>query len=87
MILGPGHSLKPMTLSQASPGESYYVESVSGPEQQRLRLSEMGVISGASVSVVTSANRGMLVVKVGGSRLALSQSMTEHVWVHTSAMR
>ena len=88
MILNRGHNpTAPLSLAQAVPGGSYYVESVSGPEQQRLRLCELGIVTGAPVSVVTCSREGMLVIKVGGSRMALSPGMTEHVFVQKTTSR
>ena len=85
MILNHGtNPAKAVSLSEASVGGSYSVESVSGPEQQRHRLSELGLVSGANVAVVACSRQGMLVVKVGDSRLALSRGMTDNVWVQKS---
>lgn len=85
MILNRGSDpLKPFSLSEVAASGSYLVENISGPEPQRLRLNEMGIIAGARLSVIASSNQGMLVVKVGGSRLALSRGNTENVWVRES---
>lgn len=88
MILNRGvDPVKPVSLMQAAPGGSYYVESVSGPDAQRHRMGEMGIVAGAPVSVVACTREGMLVVKVGGSRLALSKGMTENIWVQKNPTR
>lgn len=86
IILNRGSEhLKPVPLAQIAPGGSYFVESVSAPEPQRLRLCEMGFIAGAPVSVIACSREGMLVVKVGGSRMALSRGTTEQIWVQPKA--
>ncbi len=68
-----------VTLASAPQRSLYCVDRVSGPE--RRRLCEMGLIQGAAIQIVNRARRGMMVVKVGGSRLALARGMAEYVWV------
>lgn len=90
MILNRGADpIKPVSLAEVAASGSYLVENISGPEPQRLRLrlrlNEMGIIAGARLSVIASSNQGMLVIKVGGSRMALSRGNTEHIWVRGSA--
>lgn len=88
MILNRGPEFgQPVSLAQAKQGGDYFVDSVSGPEQQRLRLCELGIVAGAPVAILARANEGMTVVKVGGCRMALSRSMTEHIWVQRSGPR
>lgn len=79
MILAKGSSPSaPVTLTNAPAQPVYMVDRVEGPEQRR--LCEMGFVEGARVSVVNRAP-GMLVVKVGDSRLALARGMADNVWV------
>lgn len=66
-------------LASAPERGSYCVDRVRGPEQKR--LCELGLVEGAEVSVVNRSCNGMIVVKVGGSRLALAKGMADHVWV------
>lgn len=68
-----------VTLASAPRRPSYCVDRVSGPAQRR--LCEMGLIEGAAIEVVNRARRDMMVVKVGGSRLALARGMADYVWV------
>ena len=82
MILAKGTcSIPAMPLAVASGNEDFLVERVSGPNEQRLRLNEMGLVAGAPVSVVSRGCDGMVVVKVGGSRLALARGMADCIWV------
>lgn len=55
------------------------VAKVLGPE--RCRLSEMGLIEGAQVTVVNKSCGDMMVVKIGGCRLALARGMPGCVMV------
>ncbi len=75
------NELTSVPLAQVNDTGAYIVHNVSGPELQRHRLSEIGIIAGARVSVVT-CSRGMRVIKVGESRMALSPGTTEHIWLH-----
>lgn len=86
MILNKGADPgKAVMLSEASAG-AYMVENISGPDQQRLRLNELGIISGAPLSVLSCSREGMLVIKVGGSRMALTRGSTENSWVRHSSI-
>lgn len=81
MILNKGATPeKAFMLSKASAG-TYIVENISGPDQQRLRLHELGITAGTPVSVLSCAREGMQVVKIGSSRLALSSGSAENIWV------
>lgn len=80
MILAKGTAgITSQPLASAPARDRYMVEKVTGPEQRR--LSEMGFVEGARLEVINRAQQGMLVVKVGGSRLALARGMADHVWV------
>ena len=80
MILAKGSSdISSTPLATAPKRSTYKVDRVSGPEQRR--LCEMGFVEGAEIEVVNRNVGGMLVVKVGGSRLALARGMADYVWV------
>ncbi len=68
-----------MPLAAAPVRPSYLVDRVSGGD--RRRLCEMGLVEGASIQVVNRRTRDMLVVRVGGCRLALARGMADCVWV------
>lgn len=74
-----GESRASMPLASAPQRSSYLLDRVSGPEQRR--LCEMGLVEGARIQVVNRASRDMLVIRVGGSRLALARGMADCVWV------
>lgn len=59
--------------------ESYCIDRVRGPEQKR--LSELGLVEGTELSVVNRFSGGTVVVKIGGSRLALAKGMADCIWV------
>lgn len=78
MAKGMGGELS-LPLARAQERDSYFIDKVSGPEQRR--LCELGLVEGAEISVVNRSRHGMLVVKVGGCRLALARGMADYVWV------
>ncbi len=71
--------VEPVPLSVAPRRHDYRIDRVSGPDQRR--LCELGLIEGAGIQVVNRGGRNMIVVKVGGSRLALARGTVDHVWV------
>ena len=80
MILAKGASdMASVPLAQAPAKGAYLVDRVSGPDQRR--LSEMGLVEGAEISVINRSRTDMMVVRVGGCRLALARGMAESVWV------
>ncbi len=84
MILNKGGAnWSAVNLSEISETGSYMVESVDGPEQQRLRLHELGIVAGMPVSVLTCSGDGMLVVRIGGGRMALSRGSAQCIRVRS----
>ncbi len=82
MILAKGScrfSPAPVPLAAAPERASYLVDRVSGDD--RRRLCEMGLVEGARIQVVNRRTRDMIVVRVGGCRLALARGMADCVWV------
>ncbi len=63
-----------------SKGE-YIITNITGDEQHRHRLSEMGLIIGSTISVIANPSENMTVVKIGGGRMALSSGTSQNVWV------
>lgn len=80
MILAKGMGTQELALAKAQANRSYRVERVCGPGEQSLRLSELGLVPGADISVL-SRNNGMVVVRLGGARLALAGGMADCVLV------
>lgn len=79
MIMAKGAGGMPVPLAVAPARSSYFVDRVNGPDKRR--LTELGLVEGAEVSVVNRSCNDMMVLKVGGSRLALARGMASHVWV------
>lgn len=82
MILAKGTAgIASVSLASAPEKARYMVDRVAGPEQEQRRLSEMGFVEGARLQVLTRTREGMMVVKLGGSRLALARGMADYVFV------
>lgn len=80
MILAKGTSgIASVPLAAAPACTHFIVDRVTGPDQRR--LSEMGFVEGAQVKVVNRSCGGMVVVKLGGCRLALARGMADNVLV------
>lgn len=64
-------------------GKTFCIERIAGPDQRR--LCELGFIEGARIEVVNRARPDMLVVKVGGARMALARGIADSVWVQSAS--
>lgn len=58
---------------------TYRVRKITGPE--RTRLSELGLVEGAAITLLPMSRPSSALVRVGGSCLALARGLEEHVWV------
>ena len=70
-----------MLLSKGEIGKSYEVESISLPVKMQKRLEALGMTNGTSVSVLNSKGKGILIVKIRGSRFALGKNITKNICV------
>ena len=80
MILTKGTEMQEVALANAPEQKAFKVERISGSRTQSLRLVEMGVMPGAEVSVVQRSH-GMMVVRVGGTRLGLARNVADAILV------
>ena len=69
-----------MPLTLMKPGECLIIRKLSGPPQVRARLQELGLVTGASVTVVGSL-MGDLILQVLDSRLAIGRGLAMHIHV------
>lgn len=70
-----------MSLSDGRIGCSYQVEKIDLPVNLEKRLEALGMTCGTSVSVLNSKSRGVLIVKVRGTRFALGRNITKNILV------
>ena len=67
--------------SEGRTGKQYKVESRRLPVQMERRLEALGMTRGTEVDVLNSKSRGVLIVKVRGSRFALGRNITRNIIV------
>jgi len=70
-----------MTLDRGKRGEAYTVASLSLPEAVEHRLEALGMTVGTKISVLESKGRGILVIKVRGTRFAVGRGITQKIEV------
>ncbi len=73
-----------MLLSEAVIGGKYIVEKVDLPFETEHRLEALGMTQGTPVGVLNKKGKGILIVKVRGSRFALGRNITENIGVRES---
>ncbi len=67
-----------MPLSMAKAGEVVVIKKITGKDEVRQRLAEMGLVMDQAVKVVTDMG-GNLIVQVRDSRIALDRSMANRI--------
>ena len=69
-----------MPLTMAEPGESVTIRRITGRDELRLHLAELGFVVGETVTVVSRMG-GNLIVQVKDSRIALDRNMANRILV------
>ena len=69
-----------MPLSMAVPGAETTVRKISGRDETRRFLASLGFVEGGSVTVISELG-GNLIVNVKNTRVALSNSMANRIFV------
>lgn len=70
-----------MTLDKGRPGEEYTVAALTLPQAVEHRLEALGMTLGTRISVLENKSRGILVVKVRGTRFAVGRGITTKIEV------
>lgn len=70
-----------MLLKDIEVGQSCVVERMELPFQIQRRLEALGMTRRAQVTVVNRKGRGILIVKLRGSRFALGEQITKNITV------
>lgn len=70
-----------MYLCDGKIGNEYKVEDIDLPVNIEKRLEALGMTSGTSIAVLNSKSRGVLIVKVRGTRFALGRNITKNILV------
>lgn len=69
-----------MPLTMANNGETNYIKKVTGRDDVRQHLAELGFVVGESVTVV-SKFAGNMILRIKGTRIALDKSMANRIIV------
>ena len=69
-----------MPLSMAKPGETFSIVKVSGMDEIRQHLAELGFVVNGAVTVVSELG-GSLILQVKDSRVALDREMANRILI------
>ena len=69
-----------MPLSMARPGETNYIRKITGKDEVRQHLAELGFVVDGSVTVVSEI-AGNLILQVKESRIALDRTLANRVMI------
>ena len=69
-----------MPLSIARPGETVTIQKITGRDEVRQHLAELGCVVGSSVTVVNEI-AGNLILQVKESRIALDRTMANRIMI------
>ena len=69
-----------MPLTMAKAGETVTIKKITGKDEVRLHLAELGFVVGSEVTVVNEI-AGNLIVQVKESRLALDRTMANRIMI------
>ena len=70
--------MMPLTIAKA--GETVTIKKITGKDEVRLHLAELGFVVGSDVTVVNEI-AGNLIVQVKESRLALDKTMANRIMI------
>ena len=70
-----------MFLKDGQIGQTYVVEEIRLPFQLERRLEALGMTLGTPVSVVNRKGKGILIIRLRGTRFALGYNITRNIKV------
>ena len=76
-----------MLLKDVEIGQSCIVEQMQLPFQIERRLQALGMTSEARLSVLNRKGRGIMIIKLRGTRLALGYNITRNIMVRKAGAR
>ena len=74
------HETIMMPLTMAKAGDTVTIQKITGKDEVRLHLAELGFVVGSQVTVVNEI-AGNLIVQVKESRLALEKTMANRIMI------
>lgn len=72
---------KVMLLKDAHVGKTYIVEQISLPFQMERRLEALGMTKNTPISIVNRKGKGILIIKLRGTRFALGYNITKNIQI------
>jgi ferrous iron transport protein A len=69
-----------MPLTMARPGETVTIRKITGKDEVRQHLAELGFVVDSTVTVVTELS-GNLILQVKDSRIALDKTMANRIMI------
>lgn len=69
-----------MPLMMSDIGETNYIKKITGKDEIRRHLAELGFVVGEPVTVVSKL-AGNMILNIKGTRVALNQNMTSRIMV------
>ena len=73
-----GKEMMPLTLAKA--GETVTIRKISGKDEVRQHLAELGFVVNGNVTVINELG-GNLIVQVKGSRIALNRTIANRIMI------
>ena len=67
-----------MPITMANPGETVLIKRISGKDETRRHLNELGMVEGDSITVVQN-NGGNMILQVKSGRIALDERLAMRV--------
>lgn len=74
-----------MDLKDASIGDTVIVTEINLPFQMERRLEALGMTKSTPVTVINKKGRGIMVIKIRGTRFALGYNVTRNIKVRTDS--
>ncbi|HIU62077.1 MAG TPA: FeoA domain-containing protein [Candidatus Coproplasma excrementigallinarum] len=73
-----------MFLSEGQKGKKYTVLNMNLPFETQRRLEALGMTSRAPVTVINRKGKGILIIKLRGTRFALGVNITKNITVEAA---
>ena len=70
-----------MLLCNGGIGKTYSIEKISLPISLQRRLEALGMTNDAKISIINRKGKGILIIKLRGTRFALGLNITKNITV------
>ncbi len=68
-----------LPLSMVREGDSVCVMKLTGSQEVKLRLSQLGFVEGAQATIISKTSAGDVIVSIKGARIALDRKSSAHI--------